>query len=254
MTDVRLSQVLTEILRTATSPTAQMSQVALEVLQATTPPPTGGGARLSQHAAEALGTTVPPARLTQHVLEVLAPLAAPITTARLAQHVLEPLAGTIAAARLTQHVLETIGPYLALPVPPLPVPGTTPPSGTVQLTLQLQAELLLEDGRIPLTRRLALPGEVGDVVEVVLTDGTVNQAVMPGRAGQVVALLVASDKAVQVCVGDVTQNQPLTLLPWGAYLLLNSDMPGEQTCALSYTPGDGSTATCVVLVLIQARA
>ena len=225
--------------------------------------------RVTQTVVEVLATTTPQPRVTQHLAEVLTH-ELPLTGIRVEQHLVEVLTTTGAPVWVTQHVLEAVWvelPFLGAlvtqhlvevlstlaPAPPEPVPGMSPPSGGVQLAVQLQAELLTPDGRVPFARSLTLPGEVGDVVEVVLPDGTLSRPVLPARAGQVVALLVTSDKAVQVCVGDVAQNQALMLAPWGIAMLLGSDMPGEQTCALSYAPGDGSVATCVVLVLIQAR-
>jgi len=122
----------------------------------------------------------------------------------------------------------------------------------LSLHASLRAEMLLADARIALERVLTLGAEWGEVREVVLPDGTFNQPVLPPRTGQLVALLVTSDKAVQVCVGDVLQNQALSLGAGGAYALLGGDVPLEGACALSYTPGDGSVATCLVYVAIDA--
>jgi len=119
----------------------------------------------------------------------------------------------------------------------------------MSLRASLRTELLLAAGRIALERVLALSGEYGEVLEIALPDGTLNRAVVPAPGGQVSGLLFVSDKTVQVCSGDVAQNQPLTLRPWGVYALLDSDMPADSACVVSYTPGDGSVATCAVLFL-----
>ena len=119
----------------------------------------------------------------------------------------------------------------------------------LSLTVALSAELLESRTRRPLMRFLELPGDAGEVMAVTLPDGTVNLAVFGGRTGQVTALIVTSDKAVQVCVGDVAQNETLTLEAGGLLALLDLDVDAAHACTLSYTPGDGSEATCLVSVL-----
>ena len=119
----------------------------------------------------------------------------------------------------------------------------------LSFTADLHAELLLPDGRLPLERRVTLPGECGEVLEVSLPDGTSHLPVCGTGVGQVTALVVTSDKSVQVCVGDVAQNQSLTLAQGGVLALLDIDVDAAHACALSYTPGDGLVATCLVSVL-----
>lgn len=114
--------------------------------------------------------------------------------------------------------------------------------------LTLEAELLTADVRLPLTLVQELAAIAGEVVEIAVPDGTLNRVLVPPRGGRLNALLVTSDKTIRVTIGPAAQNQALTLAPGGMLLLGDTEVLASTACAVSYTPGDGSAATCLVVV------
>lgn len=120
----------------------------------------------------------------------------------------------------------------------------------LSFTADLHAELLTSDGRVPLARVVTLPGDVGVVREVRVPDGTVGGTLVAATTGRLHALVVTSDKAVRVRVGQVMRNADTALDPGGVLALVGIDTPAFGPCTVTYTPGDGSVATCLVLALI----
>jgi hypothetical protein len=64
--------------------------------------------------------------------------------------------------------------------------------------------------------------------------------------GTVTTLLVTSDKAVVVCLGPALSNTPIALQPCGILGFGGGEVPSGEACGITYTPGDGSVATCLV--------
>lgn len=119
----------------------------------------------------------------------------------------------------------------------------------------ITAAVLGSMGWRPMFQRvLDLSGATGEVLEFTLPDGTVNRVALPPRGGRLQSLLVTSDKAIQVCMGDVARNTPLWLMPGGCLAFLDMDAPATQMCALSYAPGDGSVARCLVVAVVYSEA
>jgi len=120
----------------------------------------------------------------------------------------------------------------------------------MSLHASLRAELLFADARMALERVCDVYADFSLAREIRVPDGTVSGTLLASTSGRVQALLVTSDKAVRVRVGQVTRNTDIALEPGGVYALLGIDTPAVGPCTVTYTPGDGSVATVAVLAAV----
>ncbi|RPJ52447.1 MAG: hypothetical protein EHM21_00140 [Chloroflexi bacterium] len=118
----------------------------------------------------------------------------------------------------------------------------------MSLQVSVRAELLLADARIALERVAALSLGAGSLREVCVPDGSVNYPLLSLQPGRYNGLALVSDKPLQVTLGDPARNTPVGLAPFSVLALLGVDVRADQACFVTYAPGDGSVATCALLV------
>jgi hypothetical protein len=126
---------------------------------------------------------------------------------------------------------------------------------SVVASTTLQAEVRGAAWRGPLQKRLDLPGDVADLVEIKLRQGEAWVPVVLSGWTAVVMLWVTSNREILVTLGDPALNQPIALRAGGILGFAGGELSAQHAVHVTYPgtqPNEWATVTAHVAGLVAS--